>query len=137
MTSIMSAIIGDRGEQGPSGTPPIPDERIAEVAHEVNRVYCRSVGDDSQPAWADAPEWQRDSALAGVQAVRDGSVSGPEESHASWMRQKVAEGWRYGLFKDPEARTHPCIVPYSELPAAQRVKDELFLAVVRTLVRAG
>jgi hypothetical protein len=24
---------------------------IARLAHEVNRAYCQSIGDDSQPAW--------------------------------------------------------------------------------------
>lgn len=39
---------------------------IARVCHEVNRAYCAALGDLSQPPWADAPEWQRKSALNGV-----------------------------------------------------------------------
>ncbi len=41
-------------------------EQIARVAHEVNRAYCQALGDNSQPAWEDAPQWQRDSAMLGV-----------------------------------------------------------------------
>ena len=41
-------------------------EEIARVAHEVNRAYCQALGDDSQPAWEVAPQWQRDSAINGV-----------------------------------------------------------------------
>lgn len=33
--------------------------RVAHVAHEVNRAYCQSLGDNSQPTWEDAPHWQR------------------------------------------------------------------------------
>lgn len=40
--------------------------RIARVAHEVNRAYCQSLGDKSQARWEEAPQWQRDSAVAGV-----------------------------------------------------------------------
>lgn len=39
----------------------------------------------------------------------------------------------YGEVKDGEAKTHPCLVPYEQLPPAQRLKDDLFAAIVRTL----
>ncbi len=42
-------------------------------------------------------------------------------------------GWRYGLKKDPAAKTHPCLVPYWQLPAEQRRKDGLFAAIVAAL----
>jgi len=57
----------------------------------------------------------------------------PAESHAAWLALKVAEGWIYGPVKDADAKTHPCCVPYSELPQAQRVKDFLFRAVVNAM----
>ena len=34
--------------------------QIAMVAHETNRAYCESIGDNSQPKWEDAPEWQKE-----------------------------------------------------------------------------
>ncbi len=34
---------------------------------------------------------------------------------------------------DPIAKTHPCLVPYGELPPEQKAKDELFLSIVRAL----
>ena len=107
------------------------EEKIARIAHEVNRAYCASLGDMSQPAWEDAPDWQRSSAVAGVKAHANGGLT-PEQSHESWLEQKRAEGWKYGPVKDPERKEHPCFVPYSELPAEQRTKDYLFGAVVKT-----
>lgn len=109
-------------------------ELAARVAHEANRAYCLSIGDDSQPAWEDAPDWQRKSALAGVEGVIAGN--GPEQSHASWLAQKRVDGWIYGEVKDPEARTHPCMVSYDELPAAQKRKDAMFVGVVQAVVAA-
>ena len=104
---------------------------IARIAHEANRAYCRTIGDRSQPPWDDAPEWQRDSAVAGVEATLADPDRTPEESHAGWMAQKQKDGWRYGHTKDPENKRHPCMVPYDELPADQRTKDHIFVAVVR------
>jgi hypothetical protein len=37
-------------------------DQVARVCHEANRAYCQTLGDNSQPAWDDAPEWQKDSA---------------------------------------------------------------------------
>lgn len=105
---------------------------IARVAHEVNRAYCQALGDHSQPAWEDAPQWQRDSALLGV-ALHIGNNVGPEASHESWMAQKVADGWKYGPVKDPERKEHPCIVPFAYLSAAQQTKDFIFRGVVHAL----
>lgn len=108
-------------------------EQIAQVAHEANRAYCLTIGDDSQPSWDEAPYWQRESAVAGVQFHLDNPDSTPEDSHLSWVRQKEIDGWTVGEVKDPDQKTHPCMVPWSELPEEQRKKDELFVAVVRAL----
>ena len=102
---------------------------IAKIAHEVNRAYCKAIGDDSQPVWREAPVWQIDSAIKGVEfhLVKERS---PSESHESWMKQKIEDGWKYGPTKDHEKKEHPCIVPYDQLPVEQRTKDYLFKAVV-------
>lgn len=108
-------------------------ELIARVAHEVNRAYCASLGDTSQPAWEEAPDWQRQSALAGVDMHLANPDATPEQSHESWLAQKTADGWTHGDVKDPEKKQHPCFLPYAELPAEQRAKDYLFRGVVHAL----
>lgn len=109
-------------------------ETAAQTAHEVNRAYCESIGDHSQPAWADAPEWQQQSARAGVRAIAEGKVGKAEDSHQSWLDHKLADGWKYGPVKDPEKKEHPCMVPYDQLPPEQRVKDALYFAVVTNVL---
>lgn len=106
-------------------------EACARAAHEANRAYCIAIGDDSQPSWEDAPEWQRSSARNGVKGALLGAS--PEESHGSWLAQKLAEGWVYAETKDAERKVHPCMVPYAELPPSQRAKDCVFTAVVRAV----
>lgn len=101
---------------------------LAHIAHEANRAYCRLLGDDSQPAWDDAPDWQRESAIKGIEGAVRGNT--PEQSHESWTAEKIATGWTFGPVKDAEAKTHPCLVPYAELPPEQRVKDALYIEVV-------
>lgn len=109
---------------------------VARIAHEVNAAYCRATGDNSQPKWEDAPDWQRASAVDGVQNVASGTVSSPGDSHRSWLAQKERDGWVYGPVKRPEAKEHPCMVPFDKLPPEQQVKDHLFLAVAKTCLGA-
>jgi hypothetical protein len=105
-------------------------DQMARVCHEANRAYCRTLGDDSQPSWDDAPDWQKISAIDGI-AFRIANPGATAESmHSNWVETKLKDGWAYGAKKDPEKKTHPCMLPYSDLPPAQRVKDELFSAIV-------
>lgn len=108
-------------------------EYIAEVCHEVNRGFCAAHNDFSQPAWNEAPEWQKQSARNGVRAALADPGRKPSDSHEGWAREKLADGWTWGPVKDPEKKLHPCLVSYEDLSQEQRAKDALFLAVVRAL----
>ena len=110
-------------------------ESIARVCHQVNKAYCASLGDYTQLDWEAAPQWARDSALVGVNMHLANPAATPEDSHKSWMAQKVAEGWKYGAYKDPLAKLHPCMVPYLQLDANQRAKDYIFRAIVHAIAQ--
>jgi hypothetical protein len=111
-------------------------ETIAAACHQQNRTYCDLMGDHSQVPWTEAESWQKDSAIEGV---KNALVNpNPAASHESWLEHKRADGWTYGDVKDPEAKTHPCMVPYGDLPEAQKRKDSFFVEMVQQLgVTAG
>lgn len=113
------------------------EQLAARVAHEVNRAYCQALGDDSQPAWEDAPDWQKESAAMGVAFHLANPDAGPEASHNSWSAQKLNDGWRWGEEKDPSRKTHPCLVAFEALPVAQQAKDYIFRAVVHAILIDG
>lgn len=102
---------------------------IAILCHEVNRSYCRMIGDFSQKKWHEAEDWQKESAVHGVKAHLKGEMTAGD-SHRSWMQEKLDGGWVYGEEKCAEKKTHPCLVPFEELPLEEQVKDHLFGAVV-------
>lgn len=108
-------------------------EIIARVCHAANREYCQQIGDAVMPPWDECPDWQRESLRAGVIAHLENPVLPPEVSHANWMKRKLEEGWTYGPVKDAVAKTHPCILPYDELPVEQQMKDDLFGAIIHAL----
>lgn len=107
-------------------------DEIAQVCHEANRALQLVIGDPvASPAWGEAPESQRESAIEGVAQALAGAT--PEQLHQSWCDNRLAAGWTFGDVKDEESKTHPCLVPYEDLPPEQRLKDALFGAVVRSL----
>ncbi len=108
-------------------------ENIAEICHEANAAYCRALGDSSQPSWASAPDWQRNSAVNGVRFKIEHPEAPPSAQHEAWLEQKRTEGWKYGPVKNPEKKEHPCFIPYTGLPLEQRAKDHLFCAIVIAL----
>lgn len=108
------------------------DEDIARVVHAANAELQAIQGDPvpSQPWDAESQELQ-DNVVLGVRNARDGYT--PAEHHQAWVDDKLAHGWRYGPAKDPQAKTHPCLVPFDDLPRDQRVKNVLFIAIVRAM----
>ncbi len=101
---------------------------IAMLCHEANRFYSLSLGDTSHAPWGEAPDYQTESARKGVRFILEGGTA--RGAHVSWMNEKQHNGWVYGEVKSEEARTHPCMVDYEDLPAAQKVKDDIFRSVV-------
>ena len=102
---------------------------IAQMCHEANRVYCQTLGEGTQASWDTAPSWQKESAVVGVAARMAQPDAPASDSHIGWLKQKEADGWVYGETKSADKKTHPCMVPYVNLPPEQQKKDAIFCAV--------
>lgn len=108
------------------------DVDIARVCHEANRAIQIATSDPAvSPHWDEAPAWQRESAIDGVEKALAGAT--PGQLHEAWCEYKRADGWEFGPVKDEQAKTHPCLVSYAALPPAQRAKDTVFSAIVNAL----
>ncbi len=106
---------------------------IAIACHEANKAWCEANGDHSQKHWQDAEIWQRDSAIAGVTFRLENPNAGESAQHDAWSKDKSDAGWIFGEEKNAEKKTHPCLVPFNELPEFQQKKDRLFCAIVDAL----
>ncbi len=108
-------------------------EQIARVCHAALSAYRESLGQDPLPAWDAAPEWQRRSSREAVRFRLTHPDAPADAQHEQWRRDRLADGWRHGPVRDEAAKTNPMLVPYAELPDAERRKDLLVMAVVRSL----
>lgn len=106
---------------------------IAVACHQQNKAWCEAHHDHSQKSWEETPENIQASAIDGVRNALKGST--PEQSHENWLAFKRADGWSYGPVKDLALKTHPSMLPYSDLPEAEKVKDHLFIEMVQQLAK--
>ena len=61
-----------------------------------------------------------------------------ENTHDLWAAQRLAEGWTWGERRDDVARTHPCLVPYADLPESEKQYDrETALGTLRAILVLG
>lgn len=108
-------------------------ESIARICHQANKALFEDGGDFTQTDWEGAPNWQKESAIKGVEFRLEHPNAPASASHESWMKEKEATGWKYGPVKDADKKEHPCFVPYEQLPLHQQAKDHLFIAIVDAL----
>lgn len=106
-------------------------QSTAKACHEANKAFCESVGDNTQVAWEEASDAVKQTAFSGVIYALENPEVTPEQMHLNWKRDKIKAGWIYGKEKSEAARMHPCLVDYKDLPEEQRIKDDIFIAVVK------
>ncbi|XP_023317849.1 ryanodine receptor isoform X1 [Trichogramma pretiosum] len=61
-----------------------------------------------------------------------------ENTHNLWAKEKIAEGWTYGLNEDDEMRRSPHLVPYSKVDEAIKTENRATASqAVKTLLVYG
>lgn len=43
--------------------------------------------------------------------------------HEVWAETRISQGWTYGKQRNDELRTHPCLIPYENLPESEKEFD--------------
>ena len=43
--------------------------------------------------------------------------------HEVWAETRIKQGWSFGEQRNDELKTHPCLVPYEDLPEEEKEYD--------------
>lgn len=58
--------------------------------------------------------------------------------HDVWVRQRLRDGWRYGMRRDDERKEHPGLVPYEQLTEGDKAYDRgTALETVKAMLALG
>ena len=104
---------------------------VARVVYEANRAYCATMGDYTLQPWDLIGRAEKDSWKLGAAHYVKASGCSPAELHNVWFEEQVKEGWSLGPEIDFAHKTHPCLLPWFQLPVDQRMRALLFYHVVQ------
>lgn len=61
-----------------------------------------------------------------------------ENTHDVWAEGRFKEGWSYGEMRDDKKKTHPCLVPYSDLPESEKEYDRnTAIETIKLVIKLG
>lgn len=61
-----------------------------------------------------------------------------ENVHEVWAQSRIKQGWTYGEERNDVLKTHPCLVPYEELPEEEKAYDrDTALGTLRLITKLG
>ena len=61
-----------------------------------------------------------------------------ENTHDLWAAQRLAQGWTLGAQRDDAKKTHPCLVPYAQLPESEKEYDRIAaIGTLKAILRLG
>ena len=58
--------------------------------------------------------------------------------HEVWAQSRIDQGWTYGEKRNDTIKTHPCLVPYEELPEIEKAYDrDTALGTLKLICKLG
>lgn len=58
--------------------------------------------------------------------------------HEVWAQSRIDQGWTYGEERNDIIKTHPCLVPYEELPEIEKAYDrDTALGTLKLICKLG
>jgi len=107
-------------------------EDIARLVVNTNADYSLALGEQAVTYWdATSPEVRASIIRGIISALRYDPT--PAQNHQNFIDDRTKEGWTYGPEKNAEAKTHPDMIPFEQLPADQKAKNFIFLSLVKSL----
>ena len=58
--------------------------------------------------------------------------------HEVWAENRIKQGWKYGEQRNDEQKTHPCLVPYENLPDEEKEYDRITsIGTLKQIMKLG
>lgn len=58
--------------------------------------------------------------------------------HEVWAETRIKQGWTYGEQRNDNLKTHPCLIPYEDLPEEEKEYDRnTSLGTLKLILKLG
>ncbi|GBC62521.1 hypothetical protein DENIS_3493 [Desulfonema ishimotonii] len=108
-------------------------EQAARSFHQHLKAFRESLGDYTLPDWEETTKHNREMGVRFVRYTLANQSITPESHHEKWVANMAKRGWRHGNERNPDKKTHPCMVPWEDLPYHEQAKTVLMIATVNIL----
>ena len=103
-------------------------DQIARTVHAANSVL-KKMNKEKPETYEEVSEDRKIKMKDAIKVVLEQDTT-PKQMHDVWLKNMKELGYKYGSKIDHDKKLHPCMVPYSKLPYAQKAKDDMFRAVI-------
>ena len=104
---------------------------LAESCYEATKVISEQILSEEKKEWKLVDSDDKAKLLNAVNRAIEKRITDPSVSHGEWITDMIKDGWQYGEKYDEVKKTHPCMIPYDQLPVGQQTKDYIFLAILK------
>jgi RyR domain len=61
-----------------------------------------------------------------------------KHAHDLWAKQRMSDGWKWGPVRCDATKTHPCLIPYEDLPESEKLYDRgTALGTIKAVMACG
>ncbi|MDX2289325.1 MAG: RyR domain-containing protein [Hyphomicrobiaceae bacterium] len=61
-----------------------------------------------------------------------------ENTHDTWARRRLADGWTHGPARDDDKKQHPSLIPYADLSESEKDYDrQTALETLKAIIALG
>lgn len=105
-------------------------ENVAEIIHETCAGELKGFTRKDQPSWFDLQSHEQNKIINMIQDFVYNSKMNIRDYHASYVKNRLADGYKYGTEFSSFYKCDPHLVPFDDLPVQYKLKLTLFETLV-------
>lgn len=105
-------------------------DKICELCHLANNELMIANNETPCGNWDTLDSHLKQMTRDSVSVIIDKPNITAEDIHNTWMTNKAKDGWVYGDIKDANKKTHPLMIPFADMNAIDKAKDQSFIDIV-------
>ncbi len=105
---------------------------ICKLCHDANNELMVANGETPCGDWDTLDDHLKQMTRDSVSVIIDNPSITAEDIHNTWMDNKRRDGWVYGATKDANKKTHPLMIPFADMNAIDKSKDQSFIDIVNS-----
>lgn len=110
-------------------------EFMAKIAFNTMQVIRKYNKENEIETWDCLNEERKVQVIKTVEAVIKNPDITAYDMHDEWKKAKIENGWSYAPVTDRKNKKHNCLVDFELLNDYQKMKDDIFIQIVKNILK--